>query len=340
MNIKDLIYAKFEVQEEKIISDKVNYFITCPYCLHNNDSGLHCSIVISKYSFLKCFSCGTYVSLSKIFNIETAEIVPNEKPKIEREQVNYDIAQKTYESNPEKYIQWSKYKNVSRELVDKYRLGYGTLSGTRHNRLICPIYFYDELQLLRGRLVEKSEKYPTWLNATGSVINEIDLIFSDRIKKGNIILLVENYVDALIFNEKNLTIEKTPVKAIPTLSVSIWGNKWTEQLLNLVPKKVIICYDSDLAGNGVPHKDLEYSLKQWLCKVEKCENDQLKIISITNNDSQYLIQYNLSGLVKTRTKPLPRGFLLKNKFDSLGVNSILFRWDKVGIDLGEVLCAK
>lgn len=335
------MFEKYKIQKRVKIHGKENLLIICPSCGATNDKKFHCSIVVDIKPYIKCFVCGYFYSFVTREEFNKGEyVVP--KRKIESEWVlDYQSLIDKYCFDDRRYDLWNKYKGVSRAVVDKYKLGIGCLPYQKHERLITPLFHNEKFLTLRGRSLNDKIQ-PKWIFAKGGTApSNFNLLLSDNCPQGSIVLIVENYVDAILFNELNLTVDGLQLFAIPTLSTNNWFDLWTNDLLNLAPTMVVVCFDNDYAGNGLPKDLLAPELSQRIARKNDLDADMMQVQDIVLYEDYYTMYYNYLGLSKIDKIIAPSGIRLNNQLAKVGFNVQLMNWQRIssiGKDLGDILC--
>jgi DNA primase len=140
-------------------------------------------------------------------------------------------------------------RGVSTHTIATYELGYTTLDDPRYpGRIIIPIYENGVLVNFQGRdfTGESWLRYDGPSRADGAQPNCLFNI--DRAERSGIIFLVEGPLDAM----------RMPEYAVSLIG-SVWNNTKRKKLLRAKPKTVILCLDSDQAGQDAKetiYKDL------------------------------------------------------------------------------------
>ncbi len=334
------MFDEYKKEGKTKVHGKENILIVCPSCGSSNKKKFHCSIVLDKKPYIKCFVCGYFKSLITNEEFNKGEYIAP-KRKIDNEWVSdYKMYMDTYLSNSARYEQWYKYKQLSPQVVDEYKLGLGQLPYQKHNRLITPLFYNQEFLTFRGRSLN-DKVLPKWIFAKGGKApSEFNLLFSDIAPKNCIILIVENYVDAILFNQLKLTVEGLPLFAIPTLSTNNWFELWTNDLLALTPTMVVVCFDNDYAGNGLSQDMLANELKQRIIN-KHGYTSEVTVKDIVLYEDYYTIYYNYQGESKIEKMIAPSGIRLNNLLAKIGFSVQLMNWQKIsnlGKDLGDLLC--
>lgn len=331
---------------------KIQAEVTCPYCGKDNDNHFHCSVgqIFSDRGWgFHCFSCGESASLVR-FCKDIQLDIPENDLKLENELKNVRIPEPDKNpadwlehvdlfmlqalGHPNRYESWKSYKNFSEGLVDKYNLGYGTMPKFRGRWLITPIFsIAGEIQTLRGRQLESGG----WISAPGVPISNIDLPLVGRVNRGDVVFVVENYPDAILINET------TDYKAVSSLSVSNWFDRWSNQLRQRLPSLVVVAYDADLAGNGINDKRLIAG--EIISRLKKNgDSEKVRLRKLTSYDYGFMYEYSMgpdSPWIKGKIPGL-RGKKLADELQSKGLPAYKVEWPKSLFkkDVGDILCSK
>lgn len=333
-------FTKYTIERRDVkISGKINHYIVCPSCGANNDKKFHCSIVMDIKPYIKCFVCGYYHSFVSNETFLGEYKVPKRKADIVWLN-EWEIYQQKYITHPDRYSAWQRYKNLSKYIVDKYQLGLGSLPMQKHDRLITPLFNADKFLTFRGRALSPKIE-PKWIFAKGGVApSEFNLLLAENCEANSIILIVENYIDAILFNELRLTIDGIQLKALPTLSTNNWFELWTNDLLALAPLLVVIAYDNDYAGNGLPQDMLANELTQRVARKHAIDPNSIAVNDIVLYEDYYTIYYKHNGQNKIDKMIASSGIRLNNQLVKCGLNTQLLSWQRVsniGKDLGDLL---
>lgn len=320
----------------------------CPYCgkaakrgqVHFSfwSAGMHGS----KAGF-KCWNCGEGGGLGKLakqlglLEGERRPVQPVQRPAPppidpERDPARWlNDAERIANSylTADRFERWSAYKPIPRDVVDWYRLGYGSLpvftSRCPHPRLIVPLICGGRVVGLRARRVdcECGEK-SKWLSASGSkpILYNAGWTTPNPAQRtaarigdsrhpyaaGRVVFIVENPIDALML--ENVTEER--YYAFATLGVTNWREEWTFALQNAKPKLVVIAYDHDIAGNG----------------------------GSTDQERRQMEADWMQKNPKSKTVPIPNGIRLANTLLESGIPARVYRWPAgtpMKYDIGELL---
>jgi hypothetical protein len=147
--------------------------------------------------------------------------------------------------HPHKVQLWQAYKPLSRETIERRRLGVGVLPASRceHPRLIVPVYEETELVALRGRRI--SCDCENWLMSAGS---KKALYGLDDLEHGCVVWVVENNVDRLLL-EETYRGEGWCALSPTTGAMTRWPEEWIERLCIAEVEQVIVAFDNDEAGD-------------------------------------------------------------------------------------------
>lgn len=235
--------------------------ITCPYCGKSPPN--HCSF--SDAGFI-CFVCQEKGNLRRLYSkVVDPEKAPLNIPKIKfkrsilptvkrvpywKKLTKLQYMTKFITPHDVEYLWDTYYKTIPNDIVANSFLGYGKLprSKCKHHRLILPMFDKnDKLVCIRGRRIDCD--CPNWLASGGWHLDEIPLFNSMNINQGDIVVIGENPIDALLSNSQSLgglIDETSPITGVATLSVAYWKPHWTLSLKKAY--KTIIMYDNDQPG--------------------------------------------------------------------------------------------
>jgi hypothetical protein len=198
-----------------------------------------------------CFVCGysyKLETLAKKLRLDPpAETSPAQTKKRKRKYYAWqdragDLADR-YALSPGLVAAWQQYKPVSRTAILAHRLGLGVLPSSRcsHERLIVPLVdFAGKVVGFRGRAIDCD--CGAWLSPGG---NKATLYNWQSLGQYQIVFIVENAIDALLFTER-----VPGAVAVATLSVSYWQDEWLARLQAAHPLCVVVAYDNHRPGNG------------------------------------------------------------------------------------------
>lgn len=237
--------------------------ITCPECgAESSRKDTHCSFSLDGYH---CFVCGAGYGLrtlaDKIMMAIPAQPVPRQPAPAPARTPSWladaEHYVQTYECHPHRALLWHNYKPVG-GLIHAHRLGVGVLppysSRCQHERLIVPVMRNGKIVSLRGRAI--SCDCGKWLGVAGGGLDVLPLYPDMPIPTGQVIMIVENPVDALMVSAG------TDYWGISTYTVTYWKDEWTREIQASRPELVVVAYDNDLAGNGGGARRGEM-LREW-----------------------------------------------------------------------------
>ncbi len=322
----------------------------CPYCGADNSRDFHSSygqiFPDAGYGY-KCFAnCETVGLYQLALHIGAVEApggrkpikfspkLPKVAPVMPQEKRHWQLHGaayfEQYAGNLDKFRLWWEYKRIPRDIIEKHGLGVGVVPSSRcaHERLITPIIQNGELVMIRGRAIDCD--CPKWLPAAGASPSEIDLILVDQVQEGDIVLVVENYVDALLVNET------TDYKAVCTLSTSYWYPHWQQQLIERNPALVIPAFDGDVAGNGGTPSQVREAARKRVAKKLKCAIEDVTVTKLDMNARGWNVKWVNHVAKGTERIPMPAGVKLNNELTKDNVPSALLKWDEEGQDIGKV----
>jgi ribosomal protein L37E len=251
------------------ISDRKQkeWHIPCPECGHESTpKDPHFSFSLAG---AYCFVCGYKASLVGLArrldcHAEAARPRPVRRPEPRKPDalpawmMNGEQLVRKYEQHPRRVDLWNSYKRLSRETIERMRLGVGVLPASRckHERLIVPLYSGAMFVGLRGRALD-CNCGAKWLAPGGTDVSLYPLYNEQALTPGCVVVVCENPVDALMVTER------TPYIGVATYSVSYWQDAWTETLRKARPELVVIAYDNDLPGQGGGIRRAEM-VREWL----------------------------------------------------------------------------
>lgn len=224
--------------------------ITCPSCGKPPKPGqTHCTMSVRGWHCFVCGAGGTIKQLAEHEHIETPKDWRPPKRKPQRKRSYYwkqhggsaTLARITRLPVSERLDLWREYKPVTAAMVREHHLGYGTLPASRchHNRLLVPLMRRGKLVGIRGRAIDCD--CGKWLSPAG---NEATLYNHQALGKGQIVIVCENPIDALLVGEAYDAV------GVATLSVSYWQDAWLDMLADAEPAKIVVAYDNHRPGNG------------------------------------------------------------------------------------------
>lgn len=227
------------------------YHCQCPYCGKPAKRGQK-HFFFSERGF-KCWICSEHGGLKKLaekIGLDTGDYTPpeyhQEPIKLESSVFPYDLISK-YEKHPKRIQLWQAYKPLSEELIIKYRLGVGRLpkeDGTFYSdeRLIVPLVRDGKLVMLRGRSMQGSKHPAKWLTRG----TPARLFNGDLITPHSIVVIMENWIDTLIFMTRFRHPDLVPVAT--SGGASTWLDSWSKHIAKIKPKGIIMAMDNDKAG--------------------------------------------------------------------------------------------
>jgi hypothetical protein len=300
---EDLMYHTGAVPDRR-----GEHHITCPDCTHESTPRApHCSFNEQGWF---CFSCGAGGSLKSL--AERLNVPVSERPQITPRKSLQEAPRRAYpwqhdpdilyayESHPQRFLAWERYKPLPRPVIEAKRLGVGRLPSSKcpHERLIVPVLDEGEMVGLRGRSL--GCECGKWLVAAGTHLNRQPLYNQDALTNNQVVWIVENPVDAL------MVAVSTPFVGLASYSTSWWRAEWTEVLKLARPELVMVAYDQDLVGNGGGDRRAEF-VAEWLKSHPRV--------------------------------PESRGIKLVNTLLAAGIHAVLFPWkDKpYKYDIGSLL---
>ncbi len=226
-------------------------------------------------SFGHCFVCGFSAGPQKLAKLylDGETPAPTSRPKRKQsastpkrywwqDHPSDTLARMTRLSVDERLAHWQRYKPITRAMVERYQLGYGTLplmeswrggfrpaSKCTHDRLLVPLFEDGHLVGVRGRAIDCD--CGKWLSPAG---NKAVLYNAEALTPGCTVVIVENAIDALLLTH----VTAPHIIGVATLSVSYLlprGDTWTRpgwiaQLHAARPKGILVWYDNHRPGNG------------------------------------------------------------------------------------------
>ena len=258
-----------------IVDRKGEAHCDCPFCGKEAKKGqVHFSFSVVGGM---CFVCGGHAGLVALARmaglVEDASWTepPRERarpqPKSKRRVLDQAFLKRmldAYEQAPNRVEAWNVYKPLTEKQVAFYHLGYGAYpeytSQCPHLRLQLPYLGADGLIYgFRGRVVEPACEHPKWLSpvGTGKFLFNGGRFYAkggiapdDRPVKGNSLYIVENPVDAILFEAMLSDILRKPPCVVSTQGVTMWEDEWTEAVIKAEFRAVVVVYDNDAPGNG------------------------------------------------------------------------------------------
>lgn len=239
------------------------YNIQCPACsTESKRNDPHCSFNATFWHCLICGSGGSLTDLARRVDLDAGDYRPPAPARKEPPaRLPSWIAQgpalvDRYHHAPGAYEAWQSYKPIWRQTFDRAHLGVGVLPSSKcpHQRLIVPVLDGTMVVGLRGRSLGCD--CGKWLVAGGTTLEMLPLYNADQVGAGDVVMIVENPVDAL------MVAERTPYTGVATYSVSYWRDEWTAALQAARPELIVVAYDNDLPGQGGGVQRAEF-LRQW-----------------------------------------------------------------------------
>ena len=204
---------------------------------------------------------------------------------------------------------WARYKPLPASVIQRERLSYGKMTffdearrvwyAGRHPRLLVPLIVGHRLVGFRGRAVERGDTGPKWITASYS---EQALMGLENVTEGSTVIWCENLIDRLLVEQ-----DEPGVTAIASGGLS-WQPGWLAALARRKPRKVIIWFDHDLAGNG-GGADRPVMIRQWIAEIAARRR-----AAGTRSD------------IPMPQPPAGRGPLLVAELRAAGVNAELYAW--------------
>lgn len=248
--------------------------IQCPECGHDSiPKRPHCSFGQTKTGawLWHCFVCGKTGSLKNLAELVKLDTGDYDAPKKPQEARRAPKKEYSWLGNPEpilsayeaahgRFERWQAYKPLSRETIERARLGLGVLPSSKchHQRLIVPVIDGTMVVGLRGRWLGCScdPKSTKWLVAGGTVLENLPLYGEEDLKPGAVVWVVENCADA------KLITQETPYIGVAMYATGYWRQAWVDTLLRYRPELVVMCLDNDLVGNGGAERRQEF-IRMW-----------------------------------------------------------------------------
>jgi hypothetical protein len=280
-----------------------------------------------------CFACdysGSLRQIAALLNIraEDRPVKAHRKPvqRPEQWQRNPELWLTRYCEAFDRISRWNAYKPLSLDSLAKHRLGLGQLpiwSEQRshwydypHRRLIVPVFHNGVCVAFHGRAFDPADTGAKWLCASGS--NKKVLFLTRPIQSGDTLVVVENYVDAMLASES------APDAVYAAMGGASWQEAWTQQVAQARPARVLMWLDHDLAGNGSRYHEAEL-LALWRQGVEarRAANPALAARPFP-------------------TPPEPNGPQIANALLKAGVQARVYQWPKgtpPKADIGSALTA-
>ena len=266
-----------------------------------------------------CFACdysGSISQIAALLNI-CAENKPVKARRTAPQRPEY------WQRNPEPWLaryceafdrisRWEAYKPLSLDSLARHRLGVGKLPiwsekqcrwyDYPHRRLIVPVFNNGVCVAFHGRACDPADSGAKWLCASGS--DKKVLFLTRPIKQGDTLVLVENYVDAILASEA------APDAVYAALGGASWQEQWTAQIAASRPARALVWLDHDLAGNGSRYHEAEL-LALWRHGVE----------------ARRAAKPELAARPFPKP-PEPRGPKIANDLNAAGVATQLYVWKR------------
>lgn len=206
-----------------------------------------------------CFVCGFGANLYNLSQlvlgdtVDTSGYVPTPKapPEPMQWQSCADVVLASLHHEPGALRAWQSYRPFTQATFDRWQLGLGRLwfrndkgkeFQSSHSRLVYPIIVNEQIIGFRGRAIHPDDHGAKWINATNS---QMALIGLDLVTTGSTVVLCESPVDAMLAMQVNPRI----VAIAGTAGAGTWRHEWTAELTRRKPKRIILWYDHDFAGN-------------------------------------------------------------------------------------------
>lgn len=292
---------------------KGEVWIDCPSCGHGK----------KHFSFNEttghCFACdysGSIGQIAALLNIraEKRPVKPARKlvQRPEQWQRTPELWLSRFCEAFDRIERWDAYKPLSLDSLAKYRLGVGKLPiwsekqrrwyDYPHRRLIVPVFANGVCVAFHGRAFDPDDTGAKWLCASGS--DKKVLFLTRPIQPGDTLVIVENYVDAILASEA------APDAVYAALGGATWQEQWTQQIVASRPARALVWLDHDLAGNGSRYHEAEL-LVLWRQGVEarRAANPDLAARPFPK-------------------PPEPRGPKIANDLNAAGVRTNLHVWKR------------
>lgn len=287
------------------------YDCDCPWCGKPAMRGqIHFSYSDLGYRCWVCGATGNLPSLAEHLRLQPDRSLVQWQPKrseplpVARWRQNPTELLRRYQSHPDRYSAWRRYKPLSSATIDRYGFGLGRLPFQRdggewymskHDWLTVPLWEAGQLVGLRGRNL--GDNGPKWISAAGTTYT---LWGIDHVRAASICWLCENYVDAAWLAQ-----EHPEWCAVAIGGATTWQATWAQMLQERKPSTVIVALDNDLPGQA---------------------------------QGQFRQALEAAWVAERNTEPPPaNGPRIANALRSVGVNAVLFRWPdaaphKAGVD--------
>lgn len=137
---------------------------------------------------------------------------------------------------------------LTEETISKFNLQYCN-SGFYKNRVVIPVYFKKQLMSFITRSIEQNPQ-KKYLNAYNSQLSQF-LFNYDNVSQNSDLLICESSFDCMS------AVEKGYINSVSTFGTNM-SIRQKELIAALNPKKLILCFHNDKAGNSVTYKNLKY----------------------------------------------------------------------------------
>ena len=267
----------------------------CPFCdKHKTHSGIH----KERHNFY-CWVCGGHTLfnyIKKVLNIEnylvfrylkqfsSKNIDYKTNPSVSNWNLfnNECTLPKGTHSLENRFKQYIKNRGYPLSIVKKYNLKNTGIEGDFKHRLIFPFYINNQLVTYIGRSISK-KSYKDCPIEKSILPPKLTLYNYDKLKSYDNCLIVEGVFDCLRIGDN----------CVSTSGVS-WSDNQIKLLLNKHPKKVYVCYDSEIEAQEKAKK-LCGSLSLYT-ETERIELPKGDIGDLTSEEGYWLRnKLNLKG---------------------------------------------
>lgn len=225
------------------------YHATCPFCDKPAKAGQkHFSFCDRGYSCWVCEAQGSLATLALHLDVPGDYTAPvrraQEPPRPKRWQSDPERILSGFCASLDRVTRWQAYKPLTLDSINRWRLGVGVLPSSRcqHRRLIVPVFNDGRIVAFHGRAFLPGDPDAKWLTSGGS--SKQVLFNADLLRPGAVVIVVENFVDAI------LAMQIEPSIVAVCGGGASWQSAWTAQIAQSRPRQVLIWLDHDLAGNG------------------------------------------------------------------------------------------